>query len=191
MPKGLIFDTETTGKWDFKAPDDASHQPHLVQLAAVLEDVDTGATLADVNLMVRPEEWEIEEGAQKVHGISKVKAQACGVNLPNACFVFRDLVEQANFVVAHNATFDIRIMTRALREADVPEIPWSKRPARCTMLTSTPICKVPGPRGFKWPSLAEAYRFFFNEDFDNAHDAKADMEACRRIHRALIQRGAF
>nr|WP_299241463.1 hypothetical protein [uncultured Halomonas sp.] len=36
----LFFDTETTGLPDWKVPSDSEHQPHLVQLAAVLADDD-------------------------------------------------------------------------------------------------------------------------------------------------------
>ena len=34
----LFFDTETTGKADFKSSPDAAHQPRLVQFAALLMD---------------------------------------------------------------------------------------------------------------------------------------------------------
>ena len=192
--KALIFDTETTGKWDFNAPYTAAHQPNLVQLAVFLEDVDPGAVQAEASLIVAQEEGQvIPAGAQAVHGISTDKANDFGIHLANASFLFRNLVERADVVVAHNISFDVKIMTRALWLAGVEELPWSKIPQRCTMLASTPICKVPSPkgRGFKWPSLAEAMRYFYGEEIANAHTAKADADACRLIHRALIQRGAF
>lgn len=36
MKKVLFFDTETTGKWDFKADISSSTQPSIVQIAALL-----------------------------------------------------------------------------------------------------------------------------------------------------------
>lgn len=38
----LLFDSETTGKADFKAPFSAPHQPKLVQLGAMLCTSDGG-----------------------------------------------------------------------------------------------------------------------------------------------------
>lgn len=55
------------------------------------------------------------------------------------------------------------------------------------MKAMTPICKLPGTYDdFKWPRLSEAYRFAFNEDFSGAHDAMADVRACLRIYRWII-----
>ena len=39
MNLALFYDTETTGLPDFKAPSEAQHQPHIVQLAALLVDL--------------------------------------------------------------------------------------------------------------------------------------------------------
>lgn len=192
--KALIFDTETTDKWDYKASSLAEHQPHLVQLGAVLEDFESGRTMTSVNALVATDGWVIQPGAGAKHGISKDTADAFGIRHANACFVFRDLVEQADVVVAHNIKFDRDVMTRALQFADVPPIPWEKIRQRCTMLTATAICKVPalnGRGGFKWPSLEEALRILCGAVIENAHDAMADVESCRRVHRALVERGAF
>ena len=40
-----------------------------------------------------------------------------------------------------------------------------------------------GTRGdYKWPSLAEAYFFMFRKEVENAHDAGADVQACKEIY---------
>lgn len=44
----LFYDTETTGKADFRAAPDAAHQPRLVQLAAILANPDTGPTIPTI-----------------------------------------------------------------------------------------------------------------------------------------------
>ena len=55
---------------------------------------------------------------------------------------------------------------------------------------TTPICKMPptpkmlaaGFDKFKMPKLIEAHQHLFGEGFDKAHDAMADVMACKRIY---------
>jgi hypothetical protein len=46
------------------------------------------------------------------------------------------------------------------------------------------ICKLPSkyPGEYKWPRLIEAYRHAFGKDFTGAHDALADVRACKEIY---------
>jgi hypothetical protein len=67
-------------------------------------------------------------------------------------------------------------------------------PALCTMLTLTPICKIPkkdGRVGNKWPKLQEAYQYIFGEQFPNAHNAMVDIEATRRVFNWCVREGLF
>jgi DNA polymerase III subunit epsilon len=182
--KALIFDTETNHK--------IPSQADLVQLAAVLEDVETTKPYGRIDILVETEGWDIPEGAFKVHGITKERADTYGILLANACWLFRNLVEQADVVVAHNLDYDRQVMIRALAAANVTPIPWADIKQRCTMKTATPICRIPSPRGgFKWPTLTECLKHFTGKEVINAHDAMADTQACRTIHRYLHQMGAF
>ncbi len=46
--------------------------------------------------------------------------------------------------------------------------------------------QIPGEYGaYKWPQLQEAYKHFFNKEFDNAHDALADVTACKDVYFAI------
>ena len=52
----------------------------------------------------------------------------------------------------------------------------------CTMLNTVEIVKIPGRKGYKWPKLDEAYRILVDPDgFEGAHDALADVKACRKV----------
>lgn len=46
-----------------------------------------------------------------------------------------------------------------------------------TMLESTNIVKIRNYRGYKYPKLIELYRFLFNKEFDNQHNAISDVNA--------------
>ena len=67
MNPALFFDTETTGLPLFKEPSEHPDQPHLVQLAASLVDLDTRAVLSSIDVIVKPDGWTIpDEPAQPV-----------------------------------------------------------------------------------------------------------------------------
>ncbi|MEJ5127665.1 hypothetical protein WH367_16610 [Comamonas sp. MYb21] len=51
----LAYDSETQGlpKWDLSS--DHPDQPHIVQLGALLVDLDTRATIASMDVIIRPD----------------------------------------------------------------------------------------------------------------------------------------
>lgn len=177
--KFLFFDTETTGKADFRAPATAAHQPRLVQLAALLTD-EVGDEVASLNLIIKPAGFEIPLAATEVHGISTEAALLSGVGVHHALAIFVALAERADALVAHNIQFDDLVMASEAARFDylIPE-----RLPFCTMIAMTPICRLPGRYGddFKWPNLMEAYRHCFRHEFVDAHDALADVRACKAV----------
>ncbi|HEY8351659.1 MAG TPA: hypothetical protein VIK87_03855, partial [Sphingomonadales bacterium] len=57
----LFYDTETTGLPLFSEPSSDPRQPHIVQAAAVLVDAGTRKAISSINLISRPDGWEIPE----------------------------------------------------------------------------------------------------------------------------------
>ena len=62
----------------------------------------------------------------------------------------------------------------------------------CTEDTAA-MCQIPGGRGgkFKLPTLNELYAFLFNDTFDEAHNATADVEATTRAFLELLRQNKF
>lgn len=190
----LFYDTETTGLPDWKKPSDDPCQPHLVQLAALLIDPDTRTERAAIDLLVAPDDWTIPEEISKIHGISTETARQSGVSERVVTDLFLDLQERANLEVAHNVSFDRRIMRIAMRRRmgmtreEIEEI--EKCPVFDTMKISSPIVNLPPTdrmlaAGFtkpKPPKLAECIRYFFNEELEDAHNALADVRATARLY---------
>jgi len=191
----LFFDTETTGLPDWCSPSDAPHQPHVIQAAAILTD-EYGHDLAEWQTIIQPGDGAVmAPEALAAHGISLERATAEGVPLADAWRDFSDLVAQANGIVGHNVSLDIRIMRIA--GARLNGLKWEcPIPHRCTMRMATSILNLPPTAkmvaaGFnkpKNPNLTECVRFFFDEDHGGAHDALADVKASKRVYFAIKER---
>ena len=202
MNLALFYDTETTGLPDFKAPSEAAHQPHIVQLAALLVDLDTRQTIQSMDVIVRPHGWTIPDEVAAVHGITTEHAADVGIPERLAVEMFMDLWNNRNRV-AHNEQFDARILRIALMRhqgnifhspsgKSVPDI-WKEGRAECTARMATPICALPptdkmkavGRFHHKTPNLGEAYRHLTGNNLQNAHSAMADVLACRDVYFAI------
>lgn len=185
----LVFDTETTGLWNYKLPKNHPSQPRCVQLGAILVDNDDKVK-GEINLIIKPDGWTVPKEASDIHGITNEMAEKYGVPAIVAFAAFSNLVKAADTLVAHNFDYDDKIVQREfdLLGKSAALSAFTSKSAFCTMKASTDILKIPGPRGNKWPSLMEAHKFFFNEGFEGAHDAMADVRACKRVLFELLRR---
>ena len=175
----LFIDTETTGKAIFSASPQYKFQPRIVQLAAILT-ADNGYEAASFCFVIRPDGFEIPADAAAIHGITQDFAAKNGVASGMAIKLLCGFAKEADLCVAHNSDFD-RLMVAI--ESDRTVCPLPKRDWFCTMKATTPICKLPGKYDdYKWPKLQEAYTHIFKAPFEGAHDALADVRACKRIY---------
>lgn len=201
MSKALFFDTETTGLPLFSEPSEHPDQPHIVQLAACLVDLDTRTTLASLDVIIRPHGWEIPAEVSAIHGITTEMAMDLGVPEAQAVDMFLALWGNRHRI-AHNESFDARILRIAIKrhldtrnEDHLVQLSdeWKAGQAECTARMTTPICCLPPTakmlaarrNNHKTPKLTEAYRYFFGHDFENAHSALADVRACMDVYFAV------
>jgi DNA polymerase-3 subunit epsilon len=197
----LFFDTETTGLVDWDRPIDDPAQPKVIQLAAILED-DAGNEMTILKTLIRPEGWFVPDKVSAIHGITTEQCLIYGVRLSSAVRLFLDLLSNARLLVAHNISFDMRMMMisylavagdDAMRKSKLHTIP-----VFCTKEQSASIVNLPptermiaaGMNKPKDPKLSEAYQFFFNERLEGAHDALVDVRACARVYHAIQERTA-
>lgn len=188
MPNDLImvYDTETSGLWDFKADWNAPHQPNLVQLGIKVYTLDRKVvfeTGINVDTTSFPSWNGIHPEAEKTHGINEALLKQWGDSPTFAAKVLMKWAERSKLFVAHNEQFDYKIIQCFLHRAGFNPDFYSGAQKYCTMMTSTNLCKIPSPsgRGYKWPKLPEAYQHFFGKTFDNAHNALADVNPCADI----------
>ena len=187
----LFFDTETTGlPRNWKAPvTDLNNWPRMVQIGWILCDNEGNRVECD-DYIVRPENFTIPLESSRVHGITTERAMNEGVSLEKVLNHFNDLVERSSFIVAHNISFDEKIIGAEFLRKDIRSSFNNKRKL-CTMKLSTDYCKIPGRYGYKWPSLSELHIELFGEDFDEAHDASVNINATEKCFWKMKQLGVI
>lgn len=197
----FLFDTETTGAGALKDATDPNN-PKVIQLFAGLYEYDDEKQYVELdhhgNLLrttIRPktlvslivnQDVDVPKEAFEVHGIDR-KAQAdFGVQPDSAALVLFDMLGCADEIIAHNISFDIKIINHLFSTQQI-EDDLNNYPQICTMLLMTPLCRLQPKRygQYKWPKLIEAYRWMYGRDFNNAHDASADTLACAEIYFGL------
>ncbi len=185
----LFFDTETTGlPRNWKAPvTDLNNWPRLVQIAWIFCDRN-GNQIESADYIIKPENFTIPADASRVHGISTEKAISEGKPLDFVLQKFNSLVDQAQFIVAHNISFDEKIIGAEFLRKEITSSFDSKQKI-CTMKSSTDFCGISGPYGYKWPKLSELHIKLFGEDFDEAHDAAVDINATEKCFWELKRLG--
>lgn len=173
----LFFDTETTGlPRNWKAPvTDLSNWPRMVQLAYLNYDED-GAKISGGDFIIKPEGFAIPSDASRIHGISTERANKEGKNLLSVLKEFENLVNKADYLVAHNMSFDEKIVGAEFLRCNMKNSIAQKRKI-CTMESSTNFCAIDGPYGYKWPKLSELHFKLFGTGFKEAHNAVVDITA--------------
>lgn len=173
----LFFDTETTGlPENWKAPvTDLENWPRMVQLAYLLFDFN-GKKIESEDFIIKPNGFMIPIEVSDIHGISTEKAINEGVELQNVLEKFEKIINKSSYLVSHNMSFDEKIVGAEFLRIG-KQNPISEKRKICTMESSTNLCELPGPYGFKWPKLSELYYKLFKKQYDEAHNAFIDVKA--------------
>jgi DNA polymerase III subunit epsilon len=187
----LFFDTETTGlPNDWEAPvTDLENWPRLVQLAYLCCDYE-GNKIKEGNILIKPEDFIIPYEGTRIHGITTEKAINEGKDLKTVLEEFKDIIEEADLVVAHNIDYDEKIIGAELLRKNFKNIITNKRKI-CTMKSATDFCAIENSYGYKWPSLEELHLKLFNLKFEGAHDAFYDIQATAKCFWELNKRGVI
>lgn len=187
--KYLFFDVETTGlpkSWKASVYE-TENWPRIVQLAWVISDAE-GKELKQRDCIIKPDGFRIPKASERVHGISTAQAMAEGLEIKEVLQEFMEDLNACQFLVAHNISFDSKVLGAELIRA-TEENPLEVASQLCTMQLSTNYCELPGKYGYKWPTLTELHVKLFGTDFEEAHDALVDVQACKRCFVELVRLG--
>ena len=185
----LFFDTETTGlPLNWKSPiTDLDNWPRLVQIAWIVYDK-KGKKLNEKNYIIKPDGYSIPIDVSRIHGITTTKANKEGHLLQPVLTEFNQFVEKANYLVAHNISFDEKIVGAEFLRLNFKNAIATKRKI-CTMHSTTQYCALPGPYGYKWPKLSELHHKLFNKGYKEAHNASVDIKITAKCFWELKRRG--
>ena len=106
---------------------------------------------------------------------------------------FIDVLNRATFIVGQNVGFDINIMGCECVRLGL-DTQWTTKAILDTCNEKTALlCQLPGGRGgkFKLPNLSELHSYLFGTDFEQAHNATADVEATSRCFFRVSTQGAI
>lgn len=192
--KFLFFDTETSGFIKKNLSADDVNQAWCIQIGALLTD-HNGNELEKLDLMIKPDGRSMHPMALATHGIELEYAQEHGLPELEVANQFGTLLRKANLIICHNYLFDWG-HANALLERNMDNLSDEARsafyldtPSFCTMKDKK-IVKFCGLKNkanrSKVPKLIELYEKLFEESFDCAHDAMADISATKRCFFELI-----
>jgi DNA polymerase III alpha subunit (gram-positive type) len=101
---------------------------------------------------------------------------------------FQSLIDQAEYLVAHNMSFDEKIVGAEFLRNRMKDITSTKRKI-CTMQSTTNFCAINGPYGYKWPKLSELHYKLFSTGFEEEHNAAVDIQATAKCFWELRRLG--
>lgn len=197
--KIIVFDTETTGLPITKGFNNYYSYEDLEKynssrLISICWKVYENNNLINSNYnIIKPEDFIIDNNsyACKINGITQEISMRDGVNINNIFDKLKIDLEDCKLIVAHNINFDKHILLSELyryNKENIIELFLSCK-LYCTMLEGTNITniKFKNSNKLKPPKLIELYNHFFNKNFENAHNAEADVDACAACYFKMIQ----
>lgn len=174
----LVFDTETTGLIENMSVR-LDRQPEVIEFAGILADLDTGEVLEEKEVLIRPSLGRIDAKIEKITGIDDSMVRDAPA-FPAVAADLRALILRSPVVLAHNASFDVDMMTIEFQRLGEEELVWPR--AICTVEQSAHY------RGNRM-SLGDLHLYLFGERHADAHRAMPDVRALFRIAIEMRKRG--
>ena len=161
----------------------------MVQIAWQLHDKD-GNLLENQDYIIKPEGYDIPFSSQRIHGISTKMANEEGRDLSEVLAEFKEVLAKAEVIVGHNIIFDYNIVGAEFHRKEIDNN-LQEIPSADTMVLGTEYCKLGGGRNgrYKSPKLTELYEKLYDEKFDEAHNAAADVNATAQVFFEMMRIG--
>jgi len=173
--KVVVFDCETTHLLSSRTVKIC----RIVQLAWVTYD--TNSKIVNENNFILNSHCKITNS--HIHGIT-TEISKNGYDFSDIIDIFLDDIKNCDIIVGHNLNYDLNALevelTKLDRWDDIDYLFCKKY--YDTMREAYKKFKLK-----KFPKLINLYRYFFDREFDNAHNALADVKATLECYKQLTQ----
>uniref|UniRef100_A0A6C0I0J0 Exonuclease domain-containing protein n=1 Tax=viral metagenome TaxID=1070528 RepID=A0A6C0I0J0_9ZZZZ len=202
----MILDTETTGLLPNQIPDLGlitdeelkTIYPYITQISYIIYDNHEKKIVEYYNQYIKiPEHVEISEKVTELTGITREKCNN-GISIVTALNNLYDAYMNCSMIVAHNMSFDSRIIKLECRR-HYKKLPYLKMTKMfynsdknhvnilCTMVEGMTYCSLKN-----WPKLAILYKMLFQEDIEKygipLHNSLTDVLVCLRCYLKVYQK---
>ncbi|MCS4102802.1 DEAD/DEAH box helicase [Salinibacter ruber] len=166
----LFVDTETTGLAEDVSlpPSNTENWPRLVEIAWRMY-TRSGEELSKTSSLIRPDGFEIPKSATEIHGITTEEAREDGKALRDVLAGFERKLKEADWLVAHNASFDRGVLLSEYHRAGAKSS-LEDLPSLCTMEQSEGLVG-----GTEKPTLGELHEALTGREPLRQHRASSDV----------------
>lgn len=181
----LIFDTETSGLFDYSKPADAPGQPRMCELAALLT-TDAGKEIERCEMVIKPDGWSLTPDITAINGLTTELCEQRGVPVLQPLEWIAQRMPRADRICAFNVAFDLKVLRGEFRRAGLDDLyPLGEARKHCIQQAARTVTKLPKN---KTPKLSEAVEIILGEKLPGAHGAMVDTIAAARIYHWLAGR---
>ena len=188
----FIYDVETTGlpirinrRLNYNNLE-SFNNCRLVSISWIITD-NINNIIEKGTYYVKPDNFEVSQESINIHGLTNEFLEQNGDSIHNIIDLIKNIFTEKYEIikiVSHNIDFDINVLKSELVRYNYSDllIKINDIETYCTMLKSQSVMRVN-----KWPKLSEAYRYFYDEDITNAHQAEYDTLYCYKIFKKLSE----
>ena len=179
----LIFDVETSGLFARGANYKNLEEFDKARLVSICWLLVQGDSIVEQSYFVIKPTFSISPESTAIHGITNEYAHEHGIDLNIVLDKFYESLKKAHVICAHNISFDEQIMKseffRTNKKSALSE--FKSKHQICTMMKGRLFMKVR-----KYPKLSELYKYLYNEELTNAHNALDDTKHCYKCYIKLF-----
>lgn len=196
--KLLFLDTETTGVCNMRTTYNEetlkTEWPYITQFTWQMVDYNETFTAGEqsklINAYVKPSYPKelYQEGAQQVTGIS-YEFLLDKTPIAQVIEEFLKAFNECDAVVAHNSTYDMKIIKAELMRLHI-DLHLRSKPWLDTMYYGTEFLKKKTGRG-KWPKLSELYHAIYGHIPDGLHNSISDVNVLKDCFNGLVLQGVL
>lgn len=171
-----FIDTETSGLFPRGAKYKNLNDFENARIVSICWIISQGDSIIEQSYyIIKPDGFTISDESIAIHGITNEYARDHGQDLKEILRRFGESIKNVEAVIAHNINFDETIIKSEMHRYDLKDVlnVFKSKHKICTMIKGRLFMKVR-----KYPKLEELYKFLYNEDIVNAHNALSDTLHC-------------